>query len=129
MLVPHHLNPPPPPPISGKGYTPRPISGIGYNWQLKKTPHFQGFRGKSSQDEKNNPFLEEKGTCMAPLCNRVGADLILLFCIHIDILILGYCFYSYMIIANIMQLQKHFLLFLIHITSMFFCFLFYILLP
>ena len=76
MLIPHHLNPP----ISGKGYPriyPIYISGIGYRWQLQKTPPFPGFLGKFSRDytAKKYPLSRENGNAhAAPLCLRVGAQ-------------------------------------------------------
>ena len=69
---------PPPPPHSiepCRGYhvcspSPEPpISGIGYHWQLQKTPPFPGFLAKSSRDyygQKIPPFSEKMGMRMRP---------------------------------------------------------------
>ena len=51
-----------------------PISGIGYDWQLQKTPPFPGFLGKSSRDNdpKMPPFPRKWEYACGPSCIRVG---------------------------------------------------------
>ena len=56
LLFRHHLNP-----ISREKYMPI-ISGIGYHWQLQKTPLFQGILGEFPRDYvPKYPISRDKG--------------------------------------------------------------------